>query len=549
MTNIIYMLAILSPNCLNMKFLKKLVTGLVLLFVITIITLWALAKSIKPETVKSYVSSQLSTLTEHKSIVNGDISWQVFPRPGIKITGVQIGDENDKTNYSVKLDNLLFHLKITPLLRGKLVFSELNVDGFKITINPDSQTSVKVKKSKQNKVAKTNNMTEEFAIERILLSRGQIVIVQNQKKITFSGLQIGAEQFNLQKISFPLQFKTVLDVSEAKEHLLKAHINFKGSTALSASLFNNPIIALQNIPLEGQLSLQDLRLKKLKINKVSANAKTKIGVFHLNPLTLSLYNGESVGDLSYEFASRKLTVNQTATNLDSGKLIYDLVKKRLFKGSVDFSIHAQANMQDSNWQEHASGNGSLTIKDGVVESINLDRVIDETSNKINKLMSRSKKKDAKQALELGQFDDPNIFKGSTRFELLTFQYQLQDSTLQSNSLVLQAEKLQLKGEGALNLKDYDLDSHLSAKVALTDEKVEKIQQLLGGSFPILVKGTLTKPVVLPDLQKINPILTKAWLKETLVKPVETIVKPVKQIQQQLKTIIFSGNNRDTKPIQ
>lgn len=532
-----------------MKFLKKLVTGLALLLVITVITLWALAKSIKPETVKSYVSSQLSTLTERKSLVNGDISWQIFPRPGIKITGVQIGNENDNANYSVTLENLLFHLKITPLLRGKLVFSELNVDGFHVTINPDSQPPAKIKKNKQsNNGAKTNNMTEQFAIERFLLSRGQIVIVQNQKKIIFSGLQIGAEQFNLQKKSFPLQLKTTLDVSEANEPLLKAHITFKGSSALSASLFNNPVMALQNLPLEGQLSLQDVRLKKLKINKVSANAKTKLGVFHLNPLTLSLYNGQSVGDLRYEFASKKLTVNQTATNLDSSKLLYDLVKKRLFKGSVDFSIHAQTNMQDANWPDHTSGNGSLTIKDGVVESINLDRVIDETSNKINKLMT-SKKKDAKQALELGQFDDPNMFKGNTRFELLTFQYQLQDSTLQSSSLVLQAEKLQLKGEGILNLKDYNLDSHLFAKVALTDEKVEKIQQILGGSFPILVQGTLTKPIVLPDLKKINPILTKAWLKETLVKPVETIVKPVKQIQQQLQTIIFSGNNRDTRAIQ
>ncbi|WP_019217247.1 AsmA family protein [Legionella tunisiensis] len=459
------------------EILKKLVTGITLLLVIIAITLWALAKSIKPETVKSYVSSQLSTLTERKSLVNGDISWQVFPRPGIKITGVQIGNENDNANYSVKLENLLFHLKITPLLRGKLVFSELNVDGFRITINPDSpQPPAKVKKNKQNSnTTKTNNMTEEFAIERFLLSRGQIVIVQNQKKITFSGLQIGAEQFNLQKNSFPLQLKTMLDMSEANESLLKAHINFKGSTALSASLFNNPVIALQNLPLEGQLSLQDVRLKKLKINKISANAKTKIGVFHLNPLTLNLYNGQSVGDLSYEFASKKLTVNQTATNLDSSKLLYDLVKKRLFKGSVDFSIHAQTNMQDSNWPEHTSGNGSLTIKDGVVESINLDRVIDETSNKINKLMT-SKKKDAKQTLELGQFEDPSIFKGNTRFELLTFQYQLQDSTLQSNSLVLQAEKLQLKGEGILNLKDYNLDSHLFAKVALNDEKVEKFNK-------------------------------------------------------------------------
>ena len=66
-----------------------------------------------------------------------------------------------------------------------------------------------------------------------------------------------------------------------------------------------------------------------------------------------------MGDLDYEFASKKLIVNQTATNLDSTKFIRDLFNKTLFKGSMDFSIHAQANLQDANWQDNITGNGSL----------------------------------------------------------------------------------------------------------------------------------------------------------------------------------------------
>ncbi|WP_028374394.1 AsmA family protein [Legionella lansingensis] len=515
-----------------MKFLKRLVFTFSALVIIASLILWTLSKSIRPEIVKDYINAQLTALTHQNSKIEGDISWQIFPRPAIRVIDVQIG-EQDKSYYAVKLDNLLFNLKITPLLRGKLVFSELNANGFQVNINPDAQLPVKFKKSLSSEQTQNHHVAEQFAIERVLLSHGQIILKQNQQITTLSNLQIGAEQFNLKKIPFPIQLKTQLAIISENKTLAKVQVNFKGSTALSTSLFNNPLLALQNTPLNGQLSLQDLKVKQIKISKVSANVKTKTGVFSLNPLTVSLYNGESVGDLAYEFASGKLTLNQTATNLNANKLLHDLLKKKLFKGSLDFSLHSQANVQRSNWHESILGKGSLTIKDGELESINLDRVIDETSKKINQLLS-GKKDQVNDVLQLSQFDDPSFFRGNTAFKLLTFQYTLQNGKLQSDSLVLQTDRLQLKGDGELNLSDDSLNSHLFAKVSLTDPEVDKIQQLLGGNFPLLVKGTLKAPIVLPNLGVINPILSKFWLKETLA-------KPVKQIHNQIKSLLTSDN--------
>ncbi|ARG99882.1 AsmA family protein [Legionella micdadei] len=517
-----------------MKILKRLLAGTLITLVIATIALWTLAKTINPEIVKDYVSAQLSTLTQQESKVNGEISWQIFPRPGIRITQIQIGNEDNQANYSAKLENLLFNLKITPLLRGKLVFNELNVDGFKIHINPEalspSLKSVRLKGKNEEKTS----LADQFAIERFLLSHGQIVIQENQKLVTLSGLQIGAEQFNFQRTAFPLQFKTTLEVNAAKEKLFKTHINFKGRTSLAPSLFSNPLIALQNMPLDGQLSLQNTKLKHFKVTKISARTKTKPGVLLLNPLTFDLYNGESVGDLHYEFASKKLILNQTATNLDSAKLGHDLFNKILFKGSLDFSIHAQANLQNPNWQDSFNGRGNLTIKEGTMEAINLDKVIEGTSNKVNTLLLTKKTNNGQQILELGQFNNPEFFKGSTNFKLLTFQYLLQNEKLTSNSLVLQTDKLQLKGEGNLDLRNNDIDGRLLAKVVLQDSQIDKIQQLLGGGFPILIKGTLTEPTVLPDLQKINPVLTQAWIQDTLTKPVKKLEETVKTILTTVK---------------
>ncbi|MBA3535399.1 MAG: AsmA family protein [Tatlockia sp.] len=520
-----------------MKSLKKILAALIAVILTATILLWILAKSVKPEVIKNYVSSQLSELTHQNSKVEGDISWQVFPRPGIKITKIQIGDASSPQNYSVKLENLLFNLKITPLLSGKLVFSELKVDGFKITINPAALPKVIINEQEeeepQDKDVK-NNLTEQFAIERFLLSRGQISIIENKQTISLSGLQIGGEQFNLQKMVFPLQFKSNIELSEDSHTILKAYANFKGSISLSPSVFSNPITVLQNTPLDGVISFQNVKIKQFKIAKISAHAKTKPGVLFLNPLTFNLYNGESVGDLNYEFASKKLTINQTATNLDSSKFISDSLNKSLVKGSLDLSLHAQANLQHENWQGSTTGNGSFTIKNGLIESINLDKVVVETGDKISKLFAIETVK-KERALELGQFNNPEFFKGGTNFNLLTFQYQLKDGKLESNSLVLQTDKLQLKGEGSLDLNNENLYSNLFAKVTFLEAGLNKIQQLLGGSFPILISGTLSEPRVIPDLQKINPILTRIWLKDSLT-------KPVKQLGNTLKIILDNGQN-------
>ena len=89
--------------------------------------------------------------------------------------------------------------------------------------------------------------------------------------------------------------------------------------------------------------------------------------------------------------------------------------------------------------------------------------------------------------------------------------------------------MQLKGEGSLNLNNEALYANFFAKATMLDTGLSKIQQVLGGSFPILITGTLSAPKVVPDLQKINPILTKILLR-----------KPVKQLSDSLKDILEKG---------
>lgn len=488
---------------------------------------WVIIKSIKPEVIKEYVSSQLTTLTHQPSQVSGEVSWQIFPHPGVKLTSVQIGEEN-KTKYAVKLENLRFDLKIIPLLRGKLVFNELNVNGFTVDVNlnPETHSSlpendlpikeVSTVSTKELSTKKSNNIAEKFAIERILLSRGQVTIIQGQEKAIVSNLQIGAEQFNFQKDFFPIQLRANVDINAKEEKKVSAFANFKGRIALSNFLSSDVLTRLKDAALKGQLVVENLELPPFKINKLTTNIKTKPGTILFNPLTINLYNGESVGDLSYDLDKMKFLFNQTATNLDGNKLVYDLTRNNSFRGGIDLSIHTQGDFHQKNWKDKMVFKGNLTIKEGAVQLINLEKVVFEMANKMSAMINKVGQGNS----QVSQLTDLSPFKGDIHFRLLTLQYSLQDAKLRSDSFILQTNIIQLKGEGELNLAERKLNSRLLATINLDDPRITKVQQSLGGSFPLLIKGTIEEPTILPNLKVIGPMLTKMWLKETLLTPLK-----------------------------
>jgi uncharacterized protein involved in outer membrane biogenesis len=497
---------------------KKWLLAALLLVATIVLIFFVWVSSINPLNARQELSARLSEISQQKSTISGTLSWQAFPSPGILVTDIQIGEDNPKSPYSLHINKLFLQLKLVPLLRGKLVFNELTVDGFQLQANAPSFAD--------NHSPPLNPLGEQFAIERFLLSHGKVTFSSNQKTLTLSGLQIGGGQFNLSQRPFPIQLKTQVEIKEAEKRVIKTQLNFKGSSKFSNRLINNPLMALQNASIEGELVLQKSTFYPLKINKINAHLKTGRGLLSLNPLTLTLYKGESIGKLDYAFASKKLSINQMATNLDSSALLYDLFKKHLTKGSMDFSIHSEINTDDLHGLEHFSGQGSVTIKEGSLEAIDLNKVIEDTNQKINHLSTQTK---TENPLELASFENQAFAKGSTPFNLLTFHYLLQNGTLESQSLVLQTDTLQLKGSGRLYLNNTALESHLFAKLTIQNSAMDKLQQLLGGSFPLIITGTLSEPKVVPDLHKINPLLATLWVKDTLTKPVKLLEKTVTSI--------------------
>ncbi len=513
-----------------MKLLGKIVLTLLSLLLVTSIILWVLAKNINPETIKKLVGNQITTLTHKQSHIDGAISWQLFPRPGLKFSNIIIGDAQLNEEYSLAIDTMFLNLKITPLLGGKFVFSEVSIDGLNAQVNLNVTQPAKSIVQNSNPQNNKSNYGEQFAIERLLVSHGQIIINNKGHSTVFKNLQMGVEQFNFKNVPFTVQVKTKL-TEYSSNPLIKANINFKGRLNLAPSIFNQLQNGITQSAAEGQILLQNISLNQFAIKKVSATLKTNKESIQFNPLTFSLYNGESIGNMNYAIATKQFSLNQTATNLNGKQLMAVFLGHEIISGGLDYSIHAIIPLENPNIGT-ISGTGTISIKDGEIYNFNLEQMLNNIKEKLKSITS-NKQPGIKNALEqLTNWDISSSNQGNTVFKLASMQYQFQNGMLSTESILLQTDKLQVKGNGTLNLLNYELNSKLQVSVNTNNAEpaMLTIQEILGGYFPLVISGTLEQPKALPDFRAMTPRLGQQLMNTN-------IDKPINQIRNRLKDLI------------
>jgi len=494
--------------------------ALILLISFTFIAIWILTKTLKPTTVSYLVSKQLSTLTSQKIHIEGDVSWQLFPQPGIKISHIYIGNKENITSNSGFIDSLRLNLNAKTLLQGQLVFNELSIDGVTMNLYSNTPAPQKTLDETPNKHPRSNPL--KLAIDDLLLTNGKITFHQGLNLITLNGLQMGAHQLNLKNEYFPLQIKAKLNASIA-DYKIKTSLKYNGQAKIATSS-NNKTVAL-----DGQLLLQNTLLNALNIAKITTNVTTQNNDVFFNPLHLSLYQGESIGDLRYNVLSKKLEINQTATNLDAYQLLKDLLGKDLLTGKLDASVHTITLLQNPNGISGTDGTGNISIKDGVLYFVDINQRIDEATQKIHALLAQTNL-NVIQLLQPLFFTPSTSEKENTPFKLFSLQYHVTHGQFINDALLLDTDKLQLKGNGQTELNNGALQGRFLATLITNDKALNNIQQLLGGSFPLKLRGTLQHPQLVPDTEVINPIVSKYLLQNTLE-------QPVTQMKQGIKTLL------------
>src|SRR5205807_284202 len=90
-------------------------------------------------------------------------------------------------------------------------------------------------------------------------------------------------------------------------------------------------------------------------------------------------------------------------------------------------------------------------------------------------------------------------RNATDFNQFDGTAMIKNGILSNNDLLLQAGNLKVAGKGIVNLVSQQLDYHLVANVVPAPTENNQMAEV---QIPLLLRGTLNKPILLPDITAI-----------------------------------------------
>lgn len=522
-----------------MKLIRTLLVFVILTSSLGIAALWVFTNFIEPDAFRNLAKKQLSSVTHLDSTIEGPVNWRIFPKPGLHVHKVRIGNIDEKqTDYGLQVGDLIFHLQFKPLLHGKLVFDKLIFNDFTLRVNFDSvKTSSKSQplpeqKAQQNTKASTKKKSfmpsSRIALKSLLLSNGKIILTQKEEVLTLKNVRIETLLPDVLQDEFPIQLKATISKPSGATPL-SGVVAYKGLMTLPA-LDKTPNIT-EKVKVNGQLLLQDIKLGEYAISQANAHVFFKDDKLELNPLTLKLYQGESVGRLTYALKTSDLTFQQTGTGLNAEPVFQKLVDIRpsRLSGALDFSTQIKATLNQPNWHKKIKTNGSFTLKEGTISYIDIPQITKEATETIQALASRNID-NLQLVLEKLKPWSLSQYQGSTSFQLLNIKYHTDDNAFLHYQLMLETKKLHLKGQGSLQLETHALNARLKAHILTNDPSIQAAENLLDG-FPLVVTGTLEKPIIAPDKPLIRRLLTSGEVPRELLKTLKGLKQQIKHLRE------------------
>ncbi|NCT56859.1 MAG: AsmA family protein [Legionella sp.] len=529
-----------------MKFIKNAFLTIIFTLVIAVTSLWAITYWIKPHAFKNIAQKQLSYLTHQNSSFDGAVRWRVFPRPGLQITNVRVGEpEKIDTRYAFLVENLRFNVQIIPLFRGQLVFDQVVLDGFKLYINLDAPPSEQPQKKQASSNTKHPLRPSRVTLKSLLLTNGQMLITHHKTEhATFDNVRLEAWFPRLQHEQVPIQLKAILRTDDPISPL-KTELSYQGLIRLAPNNEKTPNTLINNLELDGQVLLQNIVLKHYEFTQANTHLVFNHNHLTLNPLTVSLYNGESIGQLNYQLDTKQLEFNQTGTSLNAEPIFQHLLgdKPPHFKGTLDFSVHALAQLTEPDWLKKSNLNGSFTLKDGTLSYIDLKAMTHAATQTIRNLVTQNLNVIQDTLTHLKPWN-MNDYLGNTPFELINLQFKTNDEHLLLYNLLLETKKIHLKGQGDYNFDSNTINAQLTTKISTYDPTLLAIQQVLVQGFPLTVTGTFDDLTIHVDRRALGEVLTKSLLSDPLTTPIKLLRHHIKKLQPELKS---TSTSEDVTP--
>jgi AsmA protein len=283
---------------------------------------------------------------------------------------------------------------------------------------------------------------------------------------------------------------------------------------------------LRQLDVDGELRIGQLTAAKLKTRDIRVPVKAKQGILTLQPVTAKLYQGALQSGITLDATGQqpRMALDNVLTGIQAGPLLKDLMGEDRLMGT------AQLNTQLS-WQgvdaaaikRSLNGVTRFTFRNGAVKGVNLGRLI----------------RQAKAALAGQSLPPEQQATAQTDFSELSGSVQFTNGLAKNDDLLAKSPLLRIRGQGAANLVQEEVDYQLVTTVVGTAQGQggEDLSELRGVPIPIKVTGPLAEPRYALDIAGLLKART-----ETLVKEQQDELKQEAQglLQKQMKKLQAPG---------
>ena len=246
----------------------------------------------------------------------------------------------------------------------------------------------------------------------------------------------------------------------------------------------------------GTISVGILTYDRTVLSNVRSNVNLNHGVIQLNPLSGQVFggqiNGSITADLRHETSS--FAVNAKLTGADANQLLSAV-------GNMKDTLYGTLNAtMNQTFSTPASGDVTQTLNGPI--SLNL------TNGKLTKIDLVS------ELGKIGKFGGGSATKGYTSISSMTGTFDVHSGVANTNDLKATLDVGTMAAAGTINLVNEALNLHLTAVLS------KAYSQSVGGSgvggylntalgnkngelvLPVIITGTMSKPTVMPDVQKL-----------------------------------------------
>lgn len=249
-----------------------------------------------------------------------------------------------------------------------------------------------------------------------------------------------------------------------------------------------PAEALQNLRIDGRVTVGELRLAGLDFADVSTGISIGDGRGSLSPARARLYGGEFDGAFEVDTTEApSLRLTGRASSLRLEPLIVALTGDANIGGIGDFDLDLSgrgATVIEN--VETANGRVTFEMRDGAIDGFNLGRGLCVVYNLARQLPAPA--------------EQPDV----TAYQLIGGTASVRDGVASSDDLLARASFMDLTGRGTLALAeqrlDYALEATLTGSTGIPG--CEAMDDLVGESLPLTLRGTVTDPDIRPDFSEI-----------------------------------------------